>query len=90
MHMDECVWVSGILKGHFMNQEDILHLRRKIAEEYEAIKGDITDQLPGDAKHALLDNRMQRIDIYYTQLASYLGEQQANQIICEIYMQIIG
>lgn len=73
-----------------MCDNEITHLRKMIAEEYEALKSSITECLPGTIKHRMLDTRMERLDTYYTRLALHLGEQEANHIICDLYIQIIG
>jgi hypothetical protein len=68
----------------------VAQLCAKISEECEAMKCSDVKHLSSSARHALLDARMQRIDTYHAQLVTCIGEQEANNILCELYMQIMG
>lgn len=73
-----------------MQQSEVAQLRQKIVEEYEAMKQGLTGLALGTAKHSFIDARMKRVDVYCDHLAQYMGEQEATQTICELYIQVIG
>jgi len=73
-----------------MQQSEVAQLRQKIVEEYEAMKQGLSGLASGTTKHAFIDARMKRVDLYCDRLAQYMGEQEANQTISELYIQVIG
>jgi hypothetical protein len=77
-------------KESAMQQSEVAQLRRKIVDEYEAMKRGLTGLALGSAQHAFIDARMKRVDDYHNQLSRYIGEQKATQTISELYTQIIG
>lgn len=73
-----------------MQQSEVAQLRQKIVEEYEAMKQGLSGLALGTAKHAFIDARMKRVDVYCDELAQHIGEQEATQTISELYVQVIG
>ncbi|GAC1376292.1 MAG: hypothetical protein PVS3B1_20530 [Ktedonobacteraceae bacterium] len=73
-----------------MQQSEVAQLRQKIVEEYEAMRQGLSGLALGSAKHAFIDARMKRVDVYCSQLAQHVGEREATQAISELYVQVIG
>jgi HD-GYP domain-containing protein (c-di-GMP phosphodiesterase class II) len=73
-----------------MYQSEVIQLRQKITEEYEAMKRDLSGLDWGTAKHDFIDAHMKRVDEYQKQLAKYIGEQEATLAVCDLYCQVIG
>ncbi len=73
-----------------MYQSEVAELCQKILEEYEAMKRGPTGFALGTSKHAFIDARLKRVDSYHSQLAKYIGDQEATMTICELYRQIMG
>jgi hypothetical protein len=73
-----------------MVQSEVAQLRQRITEEYEAMKRGLTGLSCGSTKHAFIDARMKRVDSYYDQLTRYIGDQEATQVVCELYVEVIG
>jgi hypothetical protein len=73
-----------------MAQSEVAQLRQRIAEEYEAMKRGLTGFACGSTKHAFIDARMKRVDSYYDQLTQYIGTKEATQVVCELYIDVIG
>jgi hypothetical protein len=72
-----------------MCQSEIAELRRKILEEYEAMKRGLSAFTFGTSKHAFIDARLKRVDGYHNQLAEYIGEQEATRTIYDLYTQVM-
>ncbi len=73
-----------------MVQSEVAQLRQRITEEYEAMKHGLSGLASGTAKHAFIDVRMKRVDAYYDQLTQFLGTKEATQVVCELYIEVIG
>ncbi|GCE19910.1 hypothetical protein [Dictyobacter kobayashii] len=73
-----------------MCQSEVALLRKKILEEYEAMKNGLTGLASGTAQHAFIDARMRYVDMYHEQLIHRVGEQEAALTVCELYTQVIG
>ncbi|MBV9257375.1 MAG: hypothetical protein JO215_05100 [Ktedonobacteraceae bacterium] len=73
-----------------MGQSEVAQLRQRIIEEYVCMKRGLTGLACGTTKHAFIDARMKRVDDYYERLAQYVGTKEATQVICELYVEIIG
>lgn len=73
-----------------MDHSEIARLREQIAEEYEAMKRGLTGLAWGTAKHNFIDMRMKRVDHYREQLVNYVGEHEADFVICDLYTQVMG
>ena len=73
-----------------MAQSEVAQLRQKIIEEYEAMKRGLSGLASGSAQHAFINARLRRVDDYYNQLAQHIGQQDATQAICDLYIEVIG
>ncbi len=69
---------------------EVALLRQRITEEYEAMKHGLSGLAYGTAKHAFIDARMKRVDAYYDQLTQHIGPKEASQVVCELYIEVIG
>lgn len=73
-----------------MCQSEVALLRKRIAAEYEAMMRGLTGLASGQAQHAFIDARMRRVDTYHEQLTQHISDAEATNVICELYVQIIG
>lgn len=73
-----------------MSEGEVAELCQKIVEEYEAMKRGPIGFTTGISKHAFIDDRLKRVDCYHSQLAKYIGDQEATTTICELYTQVMG
>ncbi len=73
-----------------MAQSEVVLLRQRITEEYEAMKHGLSGLACGTAKHAFIDARMKRVDAYYDQLTQFIGAKESTQVVCELYIEVIG
>ncbi len=73
-----------------MAQSEVAQLRQRITEEYEAMKYGLSGLAYGTTKHAFIDARMKRVDAYYDQLTRCIGAEEATQVVCELYIEVIG
>lgn len=73
-----------------MGQSEVAQLRKRIMNEYEAMKCGLSGIASGTARHAFIDARMHHVDGYYQQLSQYVGEQEATTTITDLYQQVIG
>ena len=73
-----------------MCQSEVAVLRRRIAEECEAMNRGFSGFASGTAKHDFIDARMKRVDHYHEQLIKQVGEQEALLMVYELYTKIIG
>jgi hypothetical protein len=62
---------------------EIVRLRQRIAEEYEAATRGLTGFASGSAKHQFITKRMERIGSYHETLQHLVGEQEATRIVAE-------
>ena len=68
-----------------MNMSEVARLREQVAREYEAMILGLTGFTEGAARHAFISARLAYVEGYYGELAKELGEQQATQIVCDLY-----
>jgi hypothetical protein len=73
-----------------MCQSEVEELCQKIVKEYEEMKRGPIGFALGTSKHAFIDARLKRVDSYHSQLAKYIGDQEATITICELYRQVMG
>ena len=73
-----------------MCQSEIARLRKRICEEYEAMRRGFSGFASGTTKHAFIDARMRHVDSCHRQLAQQLGEQEADKIIYDLYTSVLG
>ncbi len=73
-----------------MNQSEVARLREEIELQLEAMQRGLYGFASGTARHAFIRARMDRIDEYQHTLTDYIGEQDANQMVCSLYSEIMG
>lgn len=72
-----------------MGTSDVAHLREQVELEYEAMVRGLTGFAEGSAMHEFISARMARIESYHAKLTKEVGENEATQIICELYNKMI-
>ncbi len=73
-----------------MSASDVAHLREQVQQEYEAMMQGLHGFAEGSAMHAFISARMARVEDYHDQLAREVGEDQATEIICDLYNKVIS
>jgi hypothetical protein len=66
---------------------EIAEVRRQIELELEAMRSGMNGLTLGTARHAFIQARMERIGAFQDRLAIHVGEANATQIVCKLYMQ---
>jgi hypothetical protein len=69
------------------NRSEVAQLRQQIALELDAMHRGLLAISTGNARHAFIHARMERIGVCQDTLASSIGEQAASQVVCTVYMQ---
>jgi hypothetical protein len=65
------------------NQSEIVRLRRRIADEYEAATRGLTGFASGNTKHQFITKRMEQLGSYHETLKQLVGEQEATRMLAE-------
>lgn len=73
-----------------MNFSEVARLREQVEQEYRAMMLGMTGLAEGSAMHAFISARMARVEGYHNKLVKEVGEEEATQIICDLYNQITG
>jgi hypothetical protein len=71
------------------NASEVARLRQQIAEEIESLEGSFHAFAVGTARHDFIRMRMDSIGDRQDKLASYVGEDNAEHMVCELYMNIV-
>ena len=66
---------------------EVAQLRLQIALELDAMRRGLLGISTGTARHAFIHARMERIGACQDTLANSIGEQEASQVVCAVYMQ---
>ncbi|MBV9257215.1 MAG: hypothetical protein JO215_04245 [Ktedonobacteraceae bacterium] len=66
---------------------EVAQLRLQIALELDAMRRGLLGISTGTARHAFIHARMERIGACQDTLANSIGEQEASQVVCTVYMQ---
>ena len=70
-----------------MCKSEVALLRQQIALEVESMRLGIEGVALGNARHAFISARMERIGGYQKTLAHHIGTDAANLVIGKLYMQ---
>lgn len=70
-----------------MSRSEVAQLRRRIELELEAMRRGLAGLSSGNARHTFIHARMEHVGACQDVLASQLGEVEAEQIVCQLYMQ---
>ena len=68
-----------------MSESEIARLRRHMELEHEASVWALRGLSSGAAQHAFISARMRRMDSCYQRLSKLVGEEQATDVLCEIF-----
>ncbi|MEO8955817.1 MAG: hypothetical protein ABI396_13970 [Ktedonobacteraceae bacterium] len=66
------------------NESEVARLLHQIDLEYQAAQRGLTGLSAGTAQHAFITARMENIGAYHEQLANYVGEVQATQLVHDL------
>lgn len=67
------------------NQSEVARLRAQIEAEHQACLLALHGLSSGNARHAFISKRMSNMDASYKGLEKILGEEQATDMLCEIF-----
>jgi hypothetical protein len=73
-----------------MHKSEVACLREEIELQLEAMQRGMYGLASGTARHAFIDARMNRISECQHTLTDYIGEQDADQLVCSLYSEIMG
>lgn len=68
-----------------MSQSEIARLRHHMELEHEASTWALRGLASGVAQHTFISAKMRTMDRYYQQLHALVGEEQATDILCDVY-----
>jgi hypothetical protein len=66
-----------------MNQSEIRRLLQQITSEYEAARSALYGPTLGTARHAFINERLERMATYQEQLSDGVGQDEAARLLCE-------
>jgi hypothetical protein len=72
-----------------MNQSEVARLREQIELQLQAMQQGLHGLASGTARHAFIQARMQRIGAYQDDLARQIGEQEADQLLWNLYTGVM-
>jgi hypothetical protein len=73
-----------------MGKSEVARLREQVELEYAAMMRGLIGLAEGSAMHAFISARMARVEGYHYKLAKEVGEDEATQIICDLYNKATG
>jgi hypothetical protein len=76
-------------KDETENKSEVARLLKRIDLEFKAAQLGMSGLAEGTARHDFINARMNQVGVFETQLATYLGKDEANRLICEHYVKII-
>ena len=71
------------------NKSEVARLLKQIDLEFEAAQLGMSGLAEGTARHDFINARMDQVGVFETQLATHIGKNEANRLICEHYVKII-
>lgn len=71
------------------NKSEVARLRERIECEMEAMRLGLTGLALGTARHRFIHARLRRVDDYYGQLATAVGEEAADETLCQVYNAVM-
>ncbi len=69
-----------------MQTSEVAQLRQQIEMELTSMRRGLSGFALGTARHTFIHTRMERVGAYQDILAQYLGEHEATEIVCGMYM----
>lgn len=73
-----------------MHKSEVARIREEIELQLEAMQRGMSGFASGAARHSFIRARMDRIGEYHHKLASGIGEQSADQLVSNLYCEIMG
>lgn len=73
-----------------MHKSEVARVREEIELQLEAMRRGMYGFASGTARHAFVRARMDRISEYHQKLTDCIGEQDADQLVCNLYSEIVG
>lgn len=74
-----------------MHKSEVARIREEIELQLEAMQwGNKYGFVSGTARHAFIRARMDCIGQYQRKLTDHVGEQDADQLVCSLYSEIVG
>ena len=73
-----------------MHKSEVARIREEIELQLEAMQRGMYGFASGRARHSFIRARMDRISEYQHKLTDQIGEQNADQLICSLYSEIVG
>ncbi len=72
-----------------MYESEVARIRRQIDQEFEALQQLKSGLAFGTARHDFIKRRMHRVDTYSTELADYVGESEAVEMVYTLYNETV-
>ncbi len=72
-----------------INQSEVARLHQQIELQLEAMRLGMSGLATGRARHAFIRAQMDHIGACQDELATYVGERIANQVICSLYVEVM-
>jgi hypothetical protein len=68
------------------SESEVARIRQQISEELEAMQRGFSGFAAGMARHDFIHARMEQIGNHQEELAGYVGEQDAVDMVCALYI----
>lgn len=72
-----------------MQQSEVTLLQQQIELQLEAMRRGMSGFATGKARHAFIRAQMDRVGECQDELAKFVGEGVANQVICSLYVEVM-
>jgi len=72
-----------------MYESEVARIRRQLDLEIEALQHLKSGLAFGTARHDFINKRMDSVGRYYTKLADYVGENEADEMVYTLYNETI-
>jgi len=72
-----------------VNGSEIARLRHQIELECEAVQRGLFGFAAGAARHIFIQKRMEQLRTYQDELSKHVGNDEAAQIVAELYTNIV-
>lgn len=69
---------------------EVARIRQQITDELEAMQNGFSGFATGTARHDFIHARMEQIGNRQEELAEYVGEQDAINMVCELYISKVA
>ncbi len=70
-----------------MSKSEVAQLRQQIELELDALRRGLFALSTGGARHAFIHAKMERVGACQDVLADYIGENAANMVVCQLYIE---